>query len=149
MVAVSLSAEDPSLGVQQLSSSPSTAAATTTEPASPTAKPVDQLRAAIGQAVVIGGTSTTAFTVADQESMPAQGGPPEGLRAVDTALEAWGQPTAGDVTVPLMPARRMVPDANMEDELAADALWGEGRLAGLPSTNGGLEFAADLAFRSL
>jgi hypothetical protein len=81
-----------------------------------------QLRGVISQSLMIGGTSISNFTAADQNSMPGEGGQPEGLRAVDTALEVWGRPGADDVTVGWMPSQGATPSHDEE----ADQFWGEG-----------------------
>lgn len=73
----------------------------------------DQFRATISQALVVGGTSTTALTDADQKSTLREGGQPDGFRAVDTALESWDQPAGYDVSMPRTPTRPMVAGATL------------------------------------
>jgi hypothetical protein len=92
----------------------------------PNARPeVDQLTAAVSQALEIGGnTSTTTFTGATPKSMPVEGGQSEGLLAIDTALESWGQPTGYDLNV-WVPINDTATPSNDEE---ADRLWGDGEL---------------------
>ena len=47
---------------------------------------------------------------------------------IDTALESWAPPTACDVTVGWMPSRPWRADVGLDDDMAADNLWGEGGL---------------------
>ena len=116
---------------QAVSVSSSTFAVSPTEPVTSDVEETaqadaDQLRAAIGHAVVIGGTSRTNFTVADQKSMPEKGSQPHDLRAVDTALESWDRPTGcGASTRFVADEEEIAPVSNGE---VGDQLQSEGDL---------------------
>lgn len=85
---------------------------------------VNKARATISQALVIGNTGTHAFTRVDRTPIADQDNQPDDLRAVDTALESWDQPTASDVTVGWMPNQGVSP--GNDEEL--DQRWGKAGL---------------------
>ena len=84
----------------------------------------DQFQAAMSQALVICGTSTSTLTDINQKPIPEEGGQPAGLRAVDTALESWNRSTVNEITVPWMPNQGATP----RDDEVADEFWADGDL---------------------
>jgi hypothetical protein len=129
MAAATAPAEDPSSRSQAVPTDSPSLTVDTTVQVNSSVEPVsgadaNRVRAAISQSLVVGDTSTVTFADAAPRS-PGEGGQPEGLQAVDTALESWNRPTPCDVAVGWVPNRAPLAGATPGNEGPADQLWGE------------------------